>query len=673
MEQTGTAGETGPIWAMLSDAASRLQRNPDEAARRALLVLNYAPGQAQALQLIVAAGRMTGDLAALRAKLESLVLETPELATIHYELGLLLAEMGEDEAAITTLSRVVELEPKHPQAWQSLGDALMQAGDTAGAANAYAQQFKSSVMDLKTLEQVGALDLEQFDITQSVLHEYLDVCPTDIVALQMLGRLYARANQFESAEQIFRRSLDIAPSFRSVRHDLILALQRQLKHDDELLELDSLLKDDPANPQYRVLRASALLASGKAGEAVREAEGMIGADPGRPEYHLSYARALRAAGRHNDCVAAFRQAIRLKPGLGEAWWGLADLKTFHFDPRDIEAMRAQLAVADMTNENRFHLHFALGKALEDAGDYEGSFDHYRRGNALVRVDNPYDADEIAPNVAREKRRFDRDFFHARGGEGCPSDEAIFIVGVTRSGSTLLEQILASHSSVEGAGELPPLTALVRRLADKQAHETEDSNGETELLKGEDLNALGKEYLELCRKYRKLGRPHFTDKMLSNFHHLGLICAILPRARIIDIRRQPLACCVSNFKQIFPWRAGPSYDLADMGRYYRGYVELMAHFDLVLPGRVHRVIYEDLVRSPEQEIRRLLDYCGLPFEAACLRSHETRRNVLTVSSEQVRQPLYADSIGTWRHFEPWLAPLKTALGPLLDPWPAVPES
>lgn len=670
MEQLNTAQDAGPIWALLSDAASRLESNPEDAERRALRVLKYAPGEAHALQILVAARRMAGDIAGLRAALETLASETPDLAAIHYELGLLLADMGEGEAAIATLSRVVELEPRHPQAWQALGDALLQAGDTNGAANAFAQQFASSVVDLTTLEQVSALGPDQFEIADNVLREYLNVSPTDLGALQTLGRLHMRASQYEAAEEIFSRSLEIAPSFRSARHDLVTALQRQLKYRDELCELDTLLQDDPANPDYRMLKVSALSAIGEAGEAIRTCEDMIRAAPDRAEYCLSYARALRAAGRPDDCIAAFREAIRLKPGLGEAWWGLADLKTFRFKADDLAAMRAQLAAPDTSNENRFHLHFALGKALEDSSAYKESFEHYQQGNALVRADNPYDAEEMAQNVSREKRSFAREFFLAHKGEGCPSDEPIFIVGVTRSGSTLLEQILASHSSVEGLGEVPPLTTLVRRLAAKHADENGASD-EPGFLKGEDFKALGNEYLDHCRKYRKFVRPHFTDKMLSNFHHLGLICAIFPRARIIDIRRHPLACCVSNFKQIFPWREGPSFDLADIGRYYRIYVELMAHFDRVLPGRVHRVLYEDLVRDPGREITRLLDYCGLPFEEECLRFHESTRNVMTVSSEQVRKPLHAGAVETWRNFEPWLGPLKNALGPVLDAWPAVP--
>jgi tetratricopeptide (TPR) repeat protein len=671
MEQNQSDGDSGPLWGLLAEAASRLESDPDEAERRAQSVLKTAPGQQQALQVLVAARRLNGDVAGARATLERLASELPDLAAIHYELALLLSDAGDAEAAARTFSRVVELEPKHPQAWQLLGDALMQAGDAAGAANAYAQQFASSVMDLKTLEQVGALDLAQLGTVENVLREFLNICPTDLSALQAMGRLHMRANQFESAERIFTQALEIAPGFRAARLDLIHTLQKQLRPEDEIRQLDILLSDEPDNVDYRAMRASALSASGNAPEALRYCEELIRAEPDRPRFWLVYGRALRAAGRQAECIAALRKAVELEPQLGEGWWGLADLKTFRFAPADVGVMRAELLGDQPSDENRLYLHFALGKALEDAYAFEDSFSHYRQGNALVRSANPYNGRMVAENVAREKRRFTREFFRAHERAGCHSVDPIFIVGIARSGSTLVEQILASHSSVEGAGELPSLTTLVRHLEGKR-----EPNGGADdaaaLFEGEDLNALGQEYLERCRRYRSLSRPHFTDKLLSNFHHLGVICAILPNARIIDIRRHPLACCLSNFKQIFPFRQGPSYDLGDMGCYYRGYVELMAHFDRVLPGRVHRMIYEDLVEEPEREVRRLLEYCGLTFEAACLRFHETRRGVLTVSSEQVKRPLYADAVEHWRHYEQWLGPLKTSLGPVLDAYPAVPD-
>jgi len=528
----------------------------------------------------------------------------------------------------------------------------------------------SSIQDLKMLEQVNALGPEQADAAEEVLREYLNICSTDPLALHMLGQMYMRATQFESAESVFKRALDIVPTFRSVRLDYISALRQQLKYVEESQQLDVLLGEEPDNLEFRCLKAVALSTSGQARDGVQYGHELVTSNPDQPRVWLAYAQTLRVVGRQRDCIAAYRKALEFDPRLGEAWWALSNLKTFRFDAPDMHAMRVELARSDTTEDNREFLHFALGKALEDVGEYQEAFRQYTQGNALIRARYPYNIEDVSASVAHEKRRFTRQFFADRGSRGCQSPDPIFIVGLPRSGSTLVEQILASHSAVEALGELPSLTAVLRKL--QAGRPDEESEFDPAALDDEAFKTLGSEYLEHCRGYRKLERRYFTDKMPSNFHHLGFICATLPKAKIVDVRRHPLACCFSNFKQIFPFRQGPSYDLADIGRYYRAYVELMAHFDHVLPGRIHRVIYEDLVRDPEAEIRRFLDYCGLPFEEASLHFYETNRGIRTISSEQVRRPIYTDSVGQWRHFEPWLGPLKAALGPVLELYPAAPN-
>ncbi|MFL6689367.1 MAG: tetratricopeptide repeat-containing sulfotransferase family protein [Alphaproteobacteria bacterium] len=672
MEQVRTDYDAGPLWAALAEAAHAVDSDASRAAGQLQALLKVAPGQPQALQLLVDLRRATGDLAGARTTLESMAAELPELAAIHFELGLLTAELGDAEAAVRSLSRVVELEPQHPQAWRALGDALAEIGNETQAAHAYARQFQSSLMDVKTLEHVSGLDADQAEIAEEVLREYLNIQATDLTALELMANMYLRLNQFESAQKVFERALELVPSFRRARAGYVAALHRQLRPEEEGQQLDILLQDDPDNPEYRVLKAATLSASGKSREAVEYCETLLGTDPENHRFWLAYAQALRVAARQNDCIAAYRKAIELEPRLGEAWWGLANLKTFRFNASDVQTMRNDLSRADLTDGNRVFLHFALGKALEDLKVYDESFQQYRSGNALVRAANPYNIEDIVDGVARERQRFPKEFFVAHADRGNPAADPIFILGLPRSGSTLVEQVLASHSLVEGAGELPCLISLVRRLESKSSHSESECDGAAALLHDEDLNALGEEYLERTRSHRKSMRPHFTDKMPSNFHHLGLICAILPNAKIIDARRHPLACCLSNFKQIFPFRQGPSYDLADIGRYYRAYVELLAHFDRVLPGRIHRVSYEELVGNPEQEIRRLLGYCDLPFEEACLRFYETERGIRTISSEQVRQPVYKDALEQWRPYEQWLGPLVKELGPVLDAYPAVPD-
>ena len=429
------------------------------------------------------------------------------------------------------------------------------------------------------------------------------------------------------------------------------------------------MKDDPGHPGYRNLKAAALGRIGEYDQAIDLYGGVLKEHPGQPKVWMSYGHALKTVGRQAEAVAAYRRSLDLAPALGEAWWSLANLKTVRFTDADVAAMRAGLARGDISGEDRFHLDFALGKALEDEGDYEASFRHYAAGNALRRESLGYDAEETTDHLRRSKALLTPGFFAARAGQGDPSTAPIFIVGLPRSGSTLIEQILSSHSQVEGTQELPDIIALSRRLGGKAR------DAYPEALAGlgpADLSALGAEYLSRAQIHRKLGRPFFIDKMPNNFQHLGLIQLILPNAKVIDARRHPLGCGFSGFKQHFARGQGFTYSQEDIGRYYADYVALMAHFDAVLPGPVHRVIYEQLVADPEGQVRALLDHCGLPFEAECLRFYENDRAVRTASSEQVRQPIFTDAADHWRHYEPWLGPLKASLGPVLEHYPRAPE-
>jgi len=377
-------------------------------------------------------------------------------------------------------------------------------------------------------------------------------------------------------------------------------------------------------------------------------------------------------GRQADSVAAYRKALEPAPTLGEAWWSLANLKTVKFTNADLAAMAAALETPDLSDDDRLHLRYALGKAHEDAGLWDAAFEHYAAGAAIRRKQLDYDPDENASDTARTKAVFTPAFVAARAGQGCLAPDPIFIVGLPRSGSTLVEQILASHSMVEGTMELPDLIVMARRLGGKTATRAESSYPESLAdLSPDDLKALGEEFLDRTRIQRKTDKPFFIDKMPNNFAHTGLIHLILPNARIIDARRHPLGCCFSGFKQHFARGQAFSYSLADIGRYYADYVELMAHFDAVLPGRVHRVIYERMIADPEGEIRALLDHCGLPFEDACLSPHQNDRAVRTASSEQVRQPIFKNAVEHWQKFESHLEPLKQALGPVLDAYPAAP--
>ncbi len=438
-------------------------------------------------------------------------------------------------------------------------------------------------------------------------------------------------------------------------------------------DLEIALQAEPDNPAYRALLAAVLSKTSEIERTVSLYERLTREFPAQPKLWMAFGHVLKASGRQPESVAAYRRAIELEPRLGEAWWSLANLKTVKFVADDIAAMQGQLARDDLDNDDRLHFEFALGKALEDAARYAESFRHYDAGNRLRLAEKNYDIETSTINLRRSQQLLTREFFVARADSGCAAPDPIFIIGLPRAGSTLIEQILSSHSMVEGTMELPDITDIARSIADRRRN---DGDFDYLPLLGDiehgEWRVFGERYLATTRVHRKLGRPFFIDKMPNNFTHVGLIHLILPNARIIDARRHPLASCFSNFKQHFAMGQLFSYGLENIGRFYRDYVELMDHYDAVLPGRIHRVFYERMVEDTDNEVRRLLGYCGLPFEEGCLRFHENQRVVRTASSEQVRRPIYREGVDHWRHYEPWLDPLKQALGEVLAAYPAVPR-
>lgn len=439
----------------------------------------------------------------------------------------------------------------------------------------------------------------------------------------------------------------------------IANLCRQNRFGEALAEVETLLAREPDNPAFRLLEANVCTGLGDTDRATTAYRAALKTYGGEPRVWTGFGHALKTAGDPAGAVKAYRQAIALQPGLGEAWWSLANLKTVRFTPDDLRAMQTAAASAGQNSKDRINLGFALGKAFEDAGDYEASFAHYKQANALKRAALDYRADDVSAHKNNLARVLTEEFFAARQNGGSPAGDPIFIVGLPRSGSTLVEQILASHSAVEGTMELPDIFAMVGRLCEGAGKPFyPDILG---ALPAGERHGLGEEYLRRVRIHRRLGRPRFIDKMPNNFLQLGFIHLILPNAKIIDVRRRPMACGFSCYKQNFAAGQEFTYSLADIGRYYADYAELMEHYDRVLPGRVHHVAYEDLVRDPLSSIRSLLDYCGLPFEERCLRFHENTRAVRTASAEQVRRPIFTDSLEHWRHYERWLGPLKDALG------------
>jgi len=666
------AEATGNLRTALDHAVKLLNVDPKLAEEQAREILKVVPNQPQTMMLLAMALRAQDNPAGARQILEPLARLQPNAAVVHYELGSACAAADDLAGAHTALRRTVELDRSHAAAWRLLGDVCTRAGDRVAADEAYANQIRASVSDPDLLAAANALCENRLAVAEHSLRDFLRKHPTDVAAMRMLAETGARLGQMEDAEKLLARALELAPGFTAARHHYATVLHRQSKSQAALEQCDILLKEDPRNPGYRTLKAAALVRIGEYEQAIGGYEGLLKEHPHQPKAWMSYGHALKTVGRVDESIRVYRHSIGLLPNLGEAYWSMANLKTFRFTPAEIAAMDTQLSRTDIEDEDRFHLHFALGKAFEDAGEYEKSFTHYAEGNRLRRALVKYDPALMSEQVARTKAVYTPEFFHARKGLGSAARDPIFVVGLPRAGSTLIEQILSSHSRIEGTMELPDIQSMAFHLEGKRRKPRDSQYPEIVAdLEPERFAQLGEEYLSRASIQRKLGKPFFVDKMPNNFQHLGFLHTILPNAKIIDARRHPMACCLSNYKQHFARGQTFTYDLGDIGRYYRDYVEEMAHFDTVLPGRVHRVLYENMVADPETEVRRLLAYLELPFEESCLRFYENERAVRTASSEQVRQPIFTEGVEHWRNYEEWLGPLKTVLGAVLDAYPGVP--
>ena len=508
-----------------------------------------------------------------------------------------------------------------------------------------------------------ALHDNRLDVAERVLKPHLKEDPFDVRAIRMLAELAARIGRLKDSETLLRRAIEIAPGFTAARANLALVLGRTGRPAEALELLDEVFAAEPDGGGHMNLKAATLARLGDFDEAIQLYQAVLDKAPKQPRVWLSYGHMLKTVGRQAEGIAAYRKALELKPAFGEAWWSLANLKTVRFEDADIDAMRAVLDTPGLTDEDRFHLNFALGKAMHDAGRADEAFSHYSAGNALRRKFHPYAANDTTRLVDRSIEQFTRDVL-ARPG-GCDAPDPIFIVGMPRAGSTLVEQILSSHSQVEGTSELPDMPVVAR--------EGRRYPGEAAELGVQQRRQAGEIYLKRASVQRRTERPFFIDKLPNNWMYVPFIHLVLPNARIIDARRHPLGCCFSNFRQHFARGQDFTYDLDDLGRYYANYVRLMAHVDAMLPGRVHRVIYGRMVDDTETEVRALLDHCGLEFEPACLAFYETERAVRTASSEQVRRPIYRDATEEWRRYEPYLDPLKDALGEVLDAYPDAPAS
>jgi tetratricopeptide (TPR) repeat protein len=642
-----------------------MDSDPALAEQQAREILKHFPNEINALTLLGAALRLQRKFGPAVEILAGVIKQDRDHGLARQEIGLALLAAGQGTEAVRHLRKSVALLPDSPAAWNALADALTAQGDAKESRKARRRLLEVTVRHPELVEAADFLFEGRLAKAEAICRDVLKKDPIDVSAIRMLADIGIKMRQYPDAQKLLERCLELAPNFHLARNDYANVLSRRQQYEASLSELEKLLQFEPDNPNHLLLKASVLVQIGEFESAIEIYDRVLADYPRQPRSYLSKGHALKTLGRHSEAIEAYRVATSREPALGEAYFSLANLKTFRFEDEEISAMRHQVTEGTRVAEDYYHLCFALGKALEDREQYDESFACYRRGNAVRSKTVRWDRDAHHDNMRRLIDFFDAAFFAERSGNGNPASDPIFIVGLPRAGSTLLEQILASHSLVEGTMELPDILSIARRLSGKKRNSDESRYpGVLGEMTSTQLAGLGAEYLERTRIHRK-GARFFIDKMPNNFSHVGLIHLILPNAKIIDARRHPLACCFSGFKQLFASGQNFTYDLADIGHYYRDYVELMDHWDSVMPGRVLRVQYEDVVAGTESQVHRLLEYCGLPFEEDCLRFYETERAVRTASSEQVRQPIYGGAVEQWRHYLPHLGPLIEALGPAYD--------
>jgi predicted Zn-dependent protease len=588
----------------------------------------------------------------------------PKFSRLFEERGLCYVAMKDAPRAIEALLRAVNINPALPMSWRMLEGLYRLTRDTQNAATAAAHVATLKALPREVVTATSLFSDGELAAAEQTIRAFLLRHGDHPEAMRLLAKIGVAHDVTDDAEALLAAALEIAPDYRAARYDYAHVLIQRHKYGLAREQVRLLLALDPANADYRALDASALVGLGRHEEAIAIYQELAVAAPAAADVRLWLGHALKTVGRMPEAVEAYRAAAAARPNFGDAYWSLANLKTYRFADAELERMKAEEASPTTPADDRLHLCFALGKALEDRREFAQSWRYYERGNALQRAASRYRPEVLETNTRKQRAVCARGFFEARRGWGDPGPDPIFILGLPRSGSTLIEQILASHSQVEGTQELADVQAIVIELNGRDPDlDDPPYPGVLAGLTEADLRRFGERYLADTRVYRT-DRPYFIDKMPNNFRHVGLIHLMLPNAKIIDARREPMACCLSNLKQLFAQGQEFTYSVGDIARYYRTYLELMRHWDEALPGRVLRVQHEDVVADLEGEVRRLLDYCDLPFERACVEFHKTERSVRTPSSEQVRQPIFSEGLDQWRNYERWLDPLKRALGDAL---------
>jgi len=619
--------------------------------------------------LIAIAQRYLNRIPEALATLAALERRDPRFSRLHEERGHCFVALRQAPEAIEALLTAVNINHALPSSWRTLEGLYRMTGQADNAAMAAGHVATLEKLPQEIVTATGLFADGDLQAAEPLVRAFLMKQGDHVEAMRLLARIGMAHRIFEDAEILLAAALERAPGYRAARREYAEVLVELHKYAGAREQLDLLLAEEPGNRAFRQLYATAAVGLGEHERAVGLYRELVTGTPRDADLHLSIAHAQKTLGRREEAIDSYRKAAACRADFGDAYWSLANLKTYRFGDAELARMRITESEPSTGAVDRYHLCFALGKALEDQGDFAESFRYYQKGNALKHSESKYRPDIIETNTRQQIEVCTPDFFAQRHGWGAQNTDPIFIVGLPRSGSTLIEQILASHSAVEGTQELANIQQIVAVLRGRDP-DLNDSRYPRILpqLERDAFSRLGEQYLEGVRVYRgrKPGTvPFFIDKMPNNFRHLGLIHLMLPNARIIDARREPMACCFSNFKQLFAQGQEFTYSLEDIARYYRTYLELMRHWDAVLPGRILRVHHEDVVADLEGSVRRILAHCGLEFEPRCLEFHKTRRSVRTASSEQVRLPLYRDGLDRWKHFEPYLEPLARALGDSLE--------
>jgi len=653
----------------LTDARRLLEAGKlEDALASAQAAAGVDPSNPEPLYLKAVAERYLRLPAAALETLRQLQQVEPRFARAYQEQGHLYKTMGKVPEAIAAFRRAVELNRGLIASWRELKELHARQGTQAEHAVAEAEYRRLAALPAELVSVTSLVQEGKLFQAETLCREFLRNHPHHIEAMRLLARLGMKLFIYDDAEFLLESCVQFAPDYWLARSDYVEVLHRRQKFEKALEQAAVLRERFPGNPPFELSYANECVAVGRFEDALHIYDRVIAdhAELGQP--HLARGHVLKTVGRLEEAVESYQNAYRTRVDFGDAYWSLANLKTWRFTDSEISAMRRSLDDPQTSTVDRFHLFFALGKALEDRGEYEQSFGCYEQGNRLRRQDLRYDPDRAEAAMKAQAKVCTSTLFERHERAGARNLDPIFIVGLPRSGSTLLEQILASHSQVDGTTELPNIISLAHRLNGRRLLSDEARYPAIlHELSAEQLRAFGAAYINDTRFHRG-SAPRFIDKMPNNFMHVGLIHLILPKARIIDARRHPMGCCFSNFKQLFADGQEFTYDLDEMARYYRSYVTLMDHWDRVLPGEVLRVHYEQVVDDLEGQVKRILDFLELPFERQCLDFHRTERSVRTPSSEQVRQPIYRGGLEQWRNFEPYLAPLEATLTDLIQSYP-----